>query len=359
MQRFSDLPVMDGAVAADQLPRLEQAAQPHCGGCGAKVGGDLLHSVLQDLAADYPDHALGHSPGDDAVRWNPDSAVILQSVDALRSLVADPWLMGRIAANHALSDLYASGAEPRSALALVTLPFAAPDILARDLAQLLAGAMESLSEAGCPLLGGHSMQGPELQLGFAVTGVPMSAGSGLAKCALSVGDRLILTRALGTGAVFAAHMQLQADGREVRAALDSLLQSNAAAARQALAHGARAATDVTGFGLAGHLLEMLQEGQGAELELAAIPPLPGAREALAKGIRSTMHEANRRSYAARLDSAVDEADEALLFDPQTGGGLLIGIAPERAEALREALRAAGCEAALIGEVTASGRLGLR
>lgn len=203
------------------------------------------------------------------------------------------------------------------------------------------------------------MQGPELQLGFAVTGVPMSGASGLPKRALVVGDQLILTRPLGTGAIFAAHMQLRADGRDVRHALDSLLQSNAGAARLALAHGASAATDVTGFGLAGHLLEMLRDGQGAALELAAIPALPGAREALAKGVRSTMHESNRRGVSMNRLSAVDAVDEALLFDPQTSGGLLIGIAPAQAEGLRQALRAIGCEAALIGEVTDSGRLELR
>ena len=313
---------------------------------------------MSQLSGLYPEHARASEPGDDAARLQVSGGLALQSVDSLRALVADPWLMGRIAANHALSDLYACGARPISALAMVTLPFASEDLLSRDLHQVLAGALDTLAKADCPLRGGHSMQGPEMQLGFAVTGVPLAAdGKVIAKQGLRVGDRLILTKALGTGVVFAAHMQQQADGRDVRAAIDSMLAGNGPAAEIAVDRGVVAATDVTGFGLLGHLTEMLAPGQGVRLALDAIPLLPGAAAAAALGIRSTLHPHNYRACERYLEDGVPEiAEAALLFDPQTSGGLLLGVAPEDVDTLLAALRDAGVGASCIGEVIAGERV---
>ena len=263
--------------------------------------------------------------------------------------------MGRIAANHALSDLYASAARPLSALAAITLPFASPRILQRELQQLLAGALREFAGTGCLLAGGHSMQGQELNIGFVVNGIAM-AGDGrfLAKRGLAVGDQLILAKPLGTGVLFAAHMQLAADGRDISAAIDSMLVSNRHAAELALAHGVTAGTDVTGFGLLGHLLEVLGQNRGARLRLAELPLLEGAVGHLRKGVRSSMHPANAeaRAHLALADS-VDENLLQIIFDPQTSGGLLLGVARERATKLLDALLAGGYpRARVIGEVTA-------
>jgi len=278
---------------------------------------------------------------------------LVQSLDVLREMVADPWLMGRIAANHALSDLYACGARPVSALAAVSLPFAGPVILQRELQQLLAGALHEFAAVDCCLNGGHSMQGPELSLGFVVNGVAMTQAQPLlSKCGLSPGDQLVLTKPLGTGTLFAAHMQLAADGRDIGAAVEMMLHSNAAAAELALVHGASACTDITGFGLLGHLLEMLNGEHDARLALAHIPVLDGALQQLREGITSTMHAANAgAAQALQRKGEVDAAREQILFDPQTSGGLLIGVAAERAGPLRDALRQqAYSRAEIIGEV---------
>jgi selenide,water dikinase len=273
----------------------------------------------------------------------------------LRELVADPWLMGRIAANHALSDLYASGARPVSALAAICLPFAGPEILQRELQQLLAGALHEMARVDCLLAGGHSMQGPELSIGFAVNGVAMASdGRWLHKRGLAAGDKLVLTKPLGTGVLFAAHMQLRADGRDVATAIDSMLASNGPAAELALTNLASACTDITGFGLLGHLLEMLGEQLSASLQLAQLPLLHGALAQLRAGVRSSMHPANALASAGLVtDGPVDDELLQILFDPQTSGGLLIGVEAGRAESLRDALRGCGYpQAEIIGEVTA-------
>ncbi len=280
----------------------------------------------------------------------------MQSLDLLRELVGDPWLMGRIAANHALSDLYACGANPVSALAAVSLPFATPTVLQRELYQLLAGALHEFAAVDCVLAGGHSMQGLELTLGFAVNGIAMTAnGHTLAKHGLQPGDRLLLTKPLGTGVLFAGHMQLAADGRDINAAVEAMLVSNRAAGQLAVEHGASACTDITGFGLLGHLLEMLDTNQCARLDLANVPILSGALALMKAGVRSTMHGANAAAGDALADAGdTDELRREILFDPQTSGGLLIGINARSASELSDALRLRGYpQAQVIGEIVAT------
>ena len=355
MARFEQLPtamprgnwgsVEEPATAAGQAP---------CGGCGAKIGADPLARALTELAREFPRHSLLPGPADDTAPIpGSGAATVVQSLDVLRQLVSDPWLMGRIAANHALSDLYASGARPLSALAAVTLPFSAEGIQRRELKQLLAGALHEFSEVDCQLAGGHSMQGVELSLGFAVNGIAMAAGGRLLnKRGMVPKDKLILTKPLGTGVLFAAHMQLLADGRHIAAAIDSMLSSNGAAAELALAYNASACTDITGFGLLGHLLEMLGEQAATTLELAKLPLLPGALEQLRRGVRSSMHTANVGTHSDVFAAAgLDEDLLQILFDPQTSGGLLIAVPSERASDLLDALRDGVCSRAeIIGEV---------
>jgi selenide, water dikinase len=356
MAKFEKLPAGMPRAPKFRLPSLASVPQQaSCGGCGAKVDADALSGALAQLSRDYPRHCVG--AGDDAVVVPaPAGAAVVQSLDLLRQLVSDPWQMGRIAANHALSDLYACGARPVSALAAITLPFSSGTLQQRELEQLLDGALHEFALAGCRLNGGHSLQGAELCIGFAVNGVAMSPdGRLLGKVGATPGDQLVLTKPLGTGALFAAHMQLAADGREISAAVASMLQSNRAAAELALAHGASACTDVTGFGLLGHLLEMLAGSHSAKLELARLPLLRGALEHLNAGVSSTMQEANTRSagWSVQNPDTIDQARMQMLFDPQTSGGLLIAIAAERSAALCQDLQQRGYgQARVIGEVTA-------
>lgn len=357
MGRFEDLPQMPESGKGEAIPgAFEPAAKPHCGGCGAKVGATGLSAALAQLAADYPGFSLPPGEGDDASPIpGSGNEPFVQSLDVLRQMTADPWLMGRIAANHALSDLYACGAYPVSALAAITLPFSRGSLLQRELEQILAGALHEFSQVGCALTGGHSMQGSELQVGFAVNGRAMQAsGEFMPKRGARPGDLLILTKPLGTGVLFAAHMQQLADGRDISEAIATMLQSNAGAAALAVACGATACTDVTGFGLAGHLLEMLTDDQQATVHLESLPQLSGVAGHLAAGVRSTMHEANTASGLMSMDpgllSVVSVAD--ILFDPQTSGGLLIAVEVTAAAPLLEDLFEAGYKhAAVIGEIS--------
>jgi selenide,water dikinase len=358
MARFEHLPASMPRGHWGRLPELATAPlQQPCGGCGAKVGADPLARALAELAQEFPRHCPPPGSADDtALIPGTGPAAVMQSLDMLRALVADPWLMGRIAANHALSDLYACGARPVSALAAITLPFAGSVILQRELKQLLAGALHELASADCLLAGGHSMQGPELNIGFVVNGVALAEdGRWLGKRGLAVGDKLVLAKPLGTGVLFAAHMQLAADGRDISAAIDSMLVSNRLAAELALAHGASAGTDITGFGLLGHLLEMLGGECAASLQLANLPLLDGALAQLRNGVRSSMHLANAAAAGTglALDTPADDELLQILFDPQTSGGLLLGIAADRVAGLLEALRGGAYpQARIIGEVLA-------
>ncbi|WP_243391530.1 selenide, water dikinase SelD [Pseudohalioglobus lutimaris] len=357
MGRFTALPELTDMSGAGVIAGAVQNDAEVCGGCGAKVGARGLAGVLTSLAVDFPRHCPRPEDGDDASPIpNDDRVAIVQSLDLLRQLVADPWLMGRIAANHALSDLYACAAQPLSALAAVTLPFARASLLQRDLQQVLAGALHEFSRVDCQLTGGHSMQGPELLLGFAVNGRAMDPRRGLlGKRGARDGDVLVLTKPLGTGVLFAAHMRQLADGRDIAAATAMMLQSNFNAARLALTHGASACTDITGFGLLGHLLEMLGEKQMASLRLSTIPALPGALEQLAAGVRSTMHEANAEALESATIGAGDNLD--LLLDPQTSGGLLLALDPGQADEYCAQLHAGGLlQAAKIGRIESSADL---
>ncbi|MEM8547096.1 MAG: selenide, water dikinase SelD [Pseudomonadota bacterium] len=364
MDRFHQLQPMVEAPASQPARALtapaEQTQMP-CGGCGAKVGATALAATLASLAERWPTLSLQPGASDDAAQLEvPAPGLLLQSVDVLRQLVTDPFLMGRIAAQHAMSDIYAMGAQPTSALAIAALPFAHERLLRRELEQLLAGALTEFARCGCRLSGGHSMQAEQLSLGFAVNGVPLHEGIQLGKRGLQPGDQLILTKALGTGVLFAGHMQLAVDGRDLTVALHSMLQSNAGAAQIALRAKAHAVTDITGFGLAGHLREMLDEHLSASIEIGAVPALPGVTPLLNDGVRGSAHATNADALQAALEcsaldsSALDEqARRELLFDAQTSGGLLMGVAPDAAQLMLRDLVDAGYEdAAMIGEVTA-------
>jgi selenide,water dikinase len=249
-----------------------------------------------------------------------------------------------------VSDVLAKGGRPRHALALLTVPEGPSDRSEELLFQVLAGIRTALDPLGVSLIGGHTTTGSELFVGLSVTGELAASEAPLPLAGLRAGDRLLLTKPLGTGVLLAADMQGRAPGRWVRAVHAALLRDNAAAARTARASGATACTDVSGFGLARHLGEMLRaSGVSATLRLGALPALPGASALLTAGVRSTFHEQNAtlRTSLHMEPAARESAASELLFDPQTSGGLLFGV-PE-AQAAR-ALADLG-EGADIGCVT--------
>ncbi len=259
-----------------------------------------------------------------------------------RAFLDDPFLFGQIAAAHALSDMYAMGAEPWTAMAIASVPYASGRKMQADLSAMLQGANEVLRESGCTLVGGHSAEAAEPGLGFSVTGL-VDSGKILRKAGLQPGDQLILTKPLGTGIVLAGHMRGNARAAWLMAAVASMRATNADAARIAMRYRPSAGTDVSGFGLAGHLMEMLQaSGVGAVLRPDAIPSLAGAKALAAHGIESSLAADNRRMFE-------DASGTALLVDPQTSGGLLLGLPKNRAGECLEALLDGGLNAAIIGE----------
>lgn len=373
MARFQDLPGADGMPAtaggtAEVIP-LQAAEQAEavsalamrCGGCGAKVGAGVLSGALARVMPIRRDDVLIGlaDPDDAAVLRVPPGKAVVQTVDFFRAFIDDPWLFGRIAANHALGDVFAMGAEAQSATAIATVPPGLEAQVEETLFQMMSGAVAVLDEAGCALVGGHTGEGGELALGFAVNGLIDASLTGvMTKTGLRPGDVLILTKPVGTGTLFAAHARLAAKGRWIDAALESMQVSNRAAGVCLKAHGARACTDLTGFGLLGHLVEMTgPSGVDAELDLNALPLLQGARDTAAAGILSSMQPANVRvRHALRnQDAAAHHPAYPLLFDPQTAGGLLAGVPAEQAESCLAELRRLGYDrAAAIGRVLARG-----
>jgi selenide,water dikinase len=331
-----------------------------CGGCAAKLGQTSLHRALDRLGAGTEDPAveLGlASPDDAAVYRSPAGERIASSLDAFRAFTDDPYLLGRVAAVNALSDLYAKGVEPRYAQSLVALP---QDLAESDneelLYQVLAGARAAFEPLGVTLVGGHTTTASELLVGFGVEGFFSASDPPLALDRLEEEQALILTKPLGTGVLFHADMRGLARGPWIQAAIASMLRPNAVAAQTGRGTGATAATDITGFGLAGHLAEMLRASRlSAILDVFSLPALPGAVELLGQGLRSTFHPENERAKRGMVIDSAAAASERfqLLFDPQTSGGLLLGIEPGRAEEAVAFLHLAGdLQAAIVGKVAA-------
>lgn len=318
-----------------------------CGGCGAKVGATVLSRALSNLhPVDRDDVVIGLKDPDDAavVRVPPGKAMV-HSVDFFRSFIDDPYIFGKVAANHALGDIWAMGAIAQSATAIVTVPTGLEAKVEDVLFQMMTGALEVLNEANCALVGGHTGEGKELALGFAVNGlIDDEPTKILRKGGMKAGDVLILTKPIGTGTLFAAHARLAAKGRWIDAALKSMVVSNRLGAACLFEHGATACTDLTGFGLLGHLVEMTRpSGVDAEIHLAKLPLLDGAEECVAQGIVSSLQGANVRLRRALKNQAemVKHPRYPLIFDPQTAGGLLASVPAARAEACITALRALG------------------
>jgi len=350
METLRDLPAMPPpsvpANAATGVARAMAGPAP-CGGCGAKLGAGALSEVIAGLAgAARAD--TERLPGDDAAIIRVGEARQVISTDHLRAFALDPALVARVAAIHALGDVWAMGAAPQSAVANVILPRMEPRLQGAWLDEVMGAAHEVFAAVGASVLGGHSSTGTELTVGFTVTGLlerePVTLSGGRA------GDVLILTKPIGSGVILAGEMQGRAEGADVLACWEAMStpQGDAAAILAPLAH---AMTDVTGFGLAGHLWNICAaSGTGAEVALDAVPLLRGAEALAERGVRSTLESQNRAALEPVM--AAPEGPRAdLLFDPQTAGGLLAAVDAGEADALLAQLAEAGIPAARIGHLT--------
>ena len=362
MDKFNILPEMTTVESVPDVRVADKAALKEisamamrCGGCGAKVGATVLSRALGAIEPlERDDVVVGlDAPDDAAIVDTGGPRLSVHSVDYFRAIVDDPYLFGKIAVNHALGDIFAMGAEPQSALAIATVPYGLEAKVEADLTAMMTGANEMLREAGCALVGGHTSEGAELSLGFAVNGL-IARERVLRKGGMTPGDLLILTKPIGTGTLLAADMRGQAKARWVMAAIAHMITSNQRASEILRAHGAHAATDVTGFGLLGHLVEMVRASSvDASIDLASVPLLDGVRETMAMGIFSSLQPQN-----VRLRRAIRNIDESsrhplypVLFDPQTAGGLLAAVPEANADRCIAVLRDAGYPTATtIGQV---------
>ena len=334
-----------------------RTGQMRCRGCGGKTSGRVLHAVLERLRRECSNgESLFLQPEDAACLTGSRGPVDIVSVDFFDAFIDDPWLMGRIAALHGLSDLWARGVRPTVALAMITLPEGNAAQQTELLYQVLAGAIHELSASRVTLAGGHTMDGESLSIGFTTLG--QTAGHPcFSKSGAQPGDRLILTRPLGTGVVLAAHAILRAEGSSVDGMLASMLRGNSAAAGVARSHGICCVTDVTGFGLAGHLMEILNASQvDALIALSEVRLLSGAAACFQAGIRSSLDTENRwvEQHFQTVDPQQQTRPEwAALFDPQTSGGLLLSVPAHLESQVLNDLKCAGdIDAATIGHIHA-------
>lgn len=364
MNRIAHLPPMSVRPLATQVADVLRAPMPghqgstglptgpQCKACGAKVGGDTLDNSLTQLdsagEASNGIHIGLRSRSDTAVFETRGKAVV-QSVDQLSTPVDDPWLFARIAVRHALADVLTQSAHPHSVQLILTLPPATDAVQQRELDLVMAGASSVLKEEGIALLGGHTATGPELQIGLVVNGLA-NLDSLLSAENCQPGDQLLLTRALGSGLLFAGAMRGLTRGQSLEASLAILQSSQTTAAKCLMQHGARIMTDVTGFGLIGHVHRMLSPcGLYARISFDRLPLYDGVWSLAESGVESSLFAKNLPAIEryAQVESA---PWRRILADPQTAGGLLAVLPQERAEAALVAVRASCPDAELIGDL---------
>ena len=334
-----------------QPPRLTSLA--HGGGCGCKLAPGVLKDILAKMPVPgaFPDLLVGNESADDAAVWrlNDDQALVA-TTDFFMPVVDDPFDFGRIAATNALSDIYAMGGKPIFALAIVGMPM---NILpVETIGAILSGGAAVCAEAGVPVAGGHSIDSVEPIYGLVALGLVHPARVRRNDRARA-GDVLILTKALGVGVLSAAFKQEKLDAAGYAALIGSTTRLNAVGAELAEDSAVHAMTDVTGFGLLGHALEVAR-GSGLTAKITAEPPLLEGVKALAKsGVRTGASGRNWASHSEAVDlpAGLEDWRRDLLTDPQTSGGLLIAVAPDRVEAVLARVRAAGfAQAAVVGRM---------
>ncbi|MCE9526731.1 MAG: selenide, water dikinase SelD [Planctomycetales bacterium] len=346
-----------GMPADATEPEKTSREQMRCAGCGGKVGASILSRALARLDIPQNEHVLlGLDAPDDVAILQPSAGkVISATVDFFQAPLDDPYLAGRMAALHAASDVLAKGAKPFAALAMATLPPGPEKKQEQLLYELLAGGLHEFRAMGATLAGGHTIEGPNVTIGYTILAEQPSE-SVRTKGKLREGDVLILTKPLGVGVLLAAHMQARCKAEWYGPLVETMLQSNAPAAALFDEFGVAAATDITGFGLAGHLLEMLRPANlAAELRLETVPILNGVRELLDQRLESTLAPANRQVEAEMEvgEQLRQQSTFAALFDPQTCGGILLGIEASKAEGLLARLSEANVIASIVGRVVKS------
>jgi selenide,water dikinase len=316
----------------------------------------VLDSVLGKLARQFdPNVLVGFDKADDAgvYQLTPELALV-QTVDFFTPIVDDPYTFGQIAASNALSDVYAMGGKPLSALAMVSFPDKADISI---LEQMLAGGLSKMVEAECTVIGGHSIRDPEIKFGYSVTGT-INPRRVLTNSGAKPGDALILTKALGTGVISTAIKKGAAEVQWIEAATRGMTTLNKRASEISLKYDVHGMTDVTGFGLIGHAREMaLGSGTSLRLFASAVPLLSGAMECVARGFVPGGLQNNHAfaSCCVECDAIVPEDLQTIFYDPQTAGGLLISVNRSHADALVEELRESGIPAVNVGEVLTKGR----
>ena len=327
----------------------------HCAGCGSKLGPDIIAGNLNNLDVftnKSVTPALGKS--EDASLWQVSSGKLaVQSIDGFRSFSEDYWRFGKICVNHALSDLYAMAATPVSAQVWINLAHAHPRIHKRDHGVLMASIVEALNQQEVTLAGGHSSEGMETHIAIVANG-EVDPDKAISKNTANAGDVLVITKPLGTGVILAADMQAKAPAEATDTAVDSMLQSNRDIALELHQYRASAVTDVTGFGLIGHLLEMLNAaGLYAELNLDDVPMLTGAQRLTEDGFRSTLYPQLQPYFLqCDIEDGLDANRVDLLVDPQTSGGLLIALPQEEAKRITDDF----ASAVVIGKISADQNL---
>lgn len=321
------------------------------GGCTAKLGPGVLSRVLEKLPKGPrdPDLLVGFDSKDDgAVYRLTDDIAIVQTLDFFPPMVDNPYTFGRIAAANALSDIYAMGGEVRTALNIVCFP---QDGDLNQLGEMLRGGAEQVAAAGGTLVGGHSIADEGVKYGLSVTGVvhpqKLYANNGGRP-----GDHLVLSKALGTGLICSAARVGETTDEALECAVTSMTTLNRGAAQALKGHTVHACTDVTGFGLLGHLHEMMDGKLSCTLHVRAVPALPDALRCAEEFLLTAAAQRNRNHVSpfVTFGPEVTFAQEELLFDPQTSGGLLAAVPGEEAEQLVEELQALGLPAADIGVI---------
>lgn len=338
------MPVKPGRVALTQLV--------HKAGCASKIGqADLLRILSKLPPVEDPNVLVGAAAGDDAGVYRLGNGhALVQTVDVFTPCVDDPFLFGQIAAANSLSDVYAMGGTPLTALSIVGFPI--DELDGTIMEAILRGGMEKLAEAGCALIGGHSINDPEIKCGFAVTGLIDSAAT-IQRDHARPGDALVLTKPLGTGLIaFAAQIGRVSEAAQA-AAGGQMATLNKNAAELMIKHGAHACTDITGYGLAGHLVQMCRgSGVDAEIDLDHLPVFAAVTDLIAGEVLPGAIE-NNEAYAGAWVRANEESarDAVVMYDPQTSGGLLVSLPERAARDMVDELRARGqTAAAIIGKI---------
>ena len=335
----------------------------HGGGCGCKLSPAVLREIMARMpaAAAFPDLLVGSETSDDAAVWRlNDTQALVATTDFFMPVVDDPFDFGRIAATNALSDVYAMGGTPILALAIVGMPIA--QLSADTIGQILAGGASVCAAAGVPVAGGHSIDSVEPIYGLVALGL-VHPDRVLKNSGGRAGDVLILTKPLGVGVLSAAFKQNRLDPAGYEALIAATTQLNVLGRDLPQIEGVHAVTDVTGFGLIGHALEMARgAGLAAEISAQAAPLLAGVEALVRAGVRTGASTRNWDSYGDQVEdvTGVDDWRRDLLTDPQTSGGLLIATAAGTEQAVLEAARARGFhQTAVVGRLTDAGKPGVR